>query len=153
MNQTEQRSSQVTVTLATETDLREVLALENRFLTAVEESPLNREQWERLAEAIAAGQITFFVARHRNRPVGICSVSPCFSTFDCRSSGVFDDFYVEPAFRHQGVARALAEAARDWCMSRGMASLTVGCSPGDVGMYRALGFETSLGTMLAQNLS
>ena len=152
MNQTEQRPSQVTVTLATETDLGEVLALENRFLTAVEESPLNREQWERLAEAIRQERITFFLARLEGQAVGICSVSPCFSTFDCRSSGVFDDFYVEPAFRHQSVARALAEAARGWCMYRGMVSLTVGCSPGDVGMYRALGFETSLGMMLAQNL-
>ena len=152
MNQTEQRPSQVTATLAGEADLGDVLALENRFLDAVEELPLNREQWERLAEAIRQRKISFFLARLEGQTVGICSVSPCFSTFDCRPSGVFDDFYVEPAFRHQSVARVLVEATRGWCVSRGMASLTVGCSPGDVGMYRALGFETNLGTMLAQNL-
>ena len=84
-----------------------------------------------------------------SRAVGMCSVSPCFSTFACGETGVFDDFYVEPPFRRQGAARLLARAAQGWCRERGMASLTVGCSAGDVGMYRALGFEVELGTMLA----
>ena len=81
--------------------------------------------------------------------MGMCSVSPCFSTFACGETGVFDDFYVEPPFRRRGAARLLARAAQGWCRERGMASLTVGCSAGDVGMYRALGFALELGAMLA----
>ena len=43
----------------------------------------------------------------------------------------------------------LSRAAQAWCRERGMASLTVGCSNRDVGMYRALGFGLELGAMLA----
>ena len=125
------------------------LKLENSFLAEIGEGPLTGEKKQRLAAAVREGRIAFFLALRGTRAVGMCSVSPCFSTFACGETGVFDDFYVEPPFRRQGAARLLARAAQGWCRERGMASLTVGCSAGDVGMYRALGFEVELGTMLA----
>lgn len=127
----------------------QLLKLENSFLTEIGEPPLTEAKKERLAAAVREGRIAFFLALRGTRAVGMCSASPCFSTFACGETGVFDDFYVEPPFRRRGAARLLAQAARDWCRARGMASLTVGCSAGDVGMYRALGFELELGTMLA----
>ena len=127
----------------------QLLKLENSFLAEIREEPLTGEKKERLADAVRAGRIAFFLALRGTRAVGMCSVSPCFSTFACGETGVFDDFYVEPPFRRQGAARLLARAAQGWGRERGMASLTVGCSAGDVGMYRALGFEVELGTMLA----
>ena len=123
--------------------------LENSFLAEIGEEPLTEEKKGRLSAAVREGKIAFFLAMRGTRAVGMCSVSPCFSTFACGETGVFDDFYVEPPFRRQGAARLLAKAAQDWCRERGMASLTVGCSAGDVGMYRALGFGLELGTMLA----
>lgn len=127
----------------------QLLKLENSFLAEIGEPPLTEAKKERLAAAVREGRIAFFLALRGTRAVGMCSASPCFSTFACGEAGVFDDFYVEPPFRRRGAARLLAQAARDWCRARGMASLTVGCSAGDVGMYRALGFELELGTMLA----
>lgn len=123
--------------------------LENSFLAEIGEEPLTAERKERLAAAVREGKIAFFLALRGTRAVGMCSVSPCFSTFACGETGVFDDFYVEPPFRRKGAARRLVQAAQAWCRERGMASLTVGCSPGDVKMYRALGFALELGTMLA----
>lgn len=123
--------------------------LENGFLAEIGEGSMDGEKWERLSQAIQTERITFFLIRRGYRAVGMCSVSPCFSTFTCRDVGVFDDFFVEPVFRRQGAARLLAEAAQSWAGKEGLDSLTVGCSPGDVDMYRALGFETELGTMLA----
>ena len=64
---------------------------------------------------IRAGQIVFFLARWGAQAVGLCSVSPCFSTFACGEVGSFEDFYLEPCFRGKGSARLLANAARDWC--------------------------------------
>jgi len=130
----------------------ELWALENRFLAEIGEEPLDQEKRARLAGAMEEGQVVFFLARERGRPAGICSVSPCFSTFACRRCGVFDDFYVEPAFRGRGAARLLAEAARSWCQEQGCSGMTVGCSPGDEAMYRALGFTVRLGVMLALDL-
>lgn len=123
--------------------------LENSFLAEIGEELLTEEKEGRLSAAVREGKIAFFLAMRGTRAVGMCSVSPCFSTFACGETGVFDDFYVEPPFRHQGAARLLVKAAQAWCRERGMASLTVGCSAGDVGMYRALGFELELGAMLA----
>ena len=111
--------------------------------------PLTEEERERLSAAVRAGQIVFFLAMWETQAVGLCSVSPCFSTFACGEVGSFEDFYLEPDFRGKGAARLLAQAARDWCREEGIASLTVTCAPCDEGMYRALGFDTPLGRTLA----
>lgn len=123
--------------------------LENGFSIEIGEAPPCEAAWDRLCQAIVDGRITFFLARRGYRAVGMCSVSRCFSTFACSDIGVFDDFFVEPVFRRQGIPRQLAAAAQAWCKANGLASLTVGSSPGDVGMYRSLGFTAELGTMLA----
>lgn len=133
-------------------DAQTIWGLESSFLAEIGEDALDEEKRERLQKAIDEKQITFFVAKRLTRPVGMCSVSGCFSTFACRKSGVFDDFYIEPTFRHQGIARQLVAAAQAFCRKQGYASLTVGCAACDVPLYGALGFDTTLGTMLANNL-
>lgn len=130
----------------------QLMKLENGFLTEIGEEPLSEKKQQRLKEAVGDGKITFFLAKRGYRAVGMCSVSPCYSTFSCAESGVFDDFYVEPAFRRQGIARQLVSAARNWAEENALSGLTVGCADCDAEMYRALGFETRLGTMLALNL-
>ena len=123
--------------------------LENGFLKEIGEQTLTEEQQEQLQQAIRDSKITFFVAKRGYRAVGMCSVAKCFSTFSCADTGVFDDFYIEPAFRRRGIARKLAEAAQAWCKKNSLASLTVTCAPCDEKMYQALGFEIGLGTTFA----
>ncbi|MDE6259661.1 MAG: GNAT family N-acetyltransferase [Oscillospiraceae bacterium] len=139
----------ITVERLTDPESWQLYKLENSFLAEIGEEPLTEEKKARLSAAVREGKIVFFLAMRGTRAVGMCSVSPCFSTFACGEIGVFDDFYVEPPFRRRGAARLLTRAAQEWCRERGMASLTVGCSNRDVGMYRALGFELELGAMLA----
>jgi len=128
------------------------LFLMDRFLDSIGEPPLTMSKKAPLAQAVTDGRIRFFLAWDGEKPVGMCSVSPCFSTFGCAASGVFDDFYVVPEYRHHGIARLLAAHAQDWCRQQGYASLTVGCSDGDIGMYQNLGFDIRPGTMLATDL-
>ncbi len=123
--------------------------LENGFLKEIGEEALTKERQELLSQAVRDGKITFFVAKRGSRSVGMCSVAECFSTFACRNTGVFEDFYVEPVFRKKGIARKLARAAQDWCREKGIASLTVCCAPCDESMYQALGFDVQLGTTFA----
>ena len=78
--------------------------------------------------------------------IGCCSVTVGFSTFDYAASGVFEDFYIRPEYRHQGIARKLVQYAYQ---ESGVNSLTVGCADCDVAMYRSLGFGISLGNLLA----
>ena len=109
------------------------------------------EKLHRLVDAVKKGEIIFFAAREGERLIGMCSISPCFSTFACKACGVFDDFFVQPEYRGKGAARMLVNAAREWCKDHDFAGMTVGCARKDTAMYRSLGFDTELGTMLANN--
>ncbi len=136
-----------TITLAkTVSDIGE---LESRFLEEIGEDTLDEEAEIRLDSAIKTGKITFFVAQDEEKPVGMCSVSRCFSTFACSDVAQYDDFFVLPEYRHSGVARQLAEYAQKWCAENGIVSLTVTSSPMDEAMYQHLGFTLRLGTTYA----
>ncbi|MBR4905645.1 MAG: GNAT family N-acetyltransferase [Clostridia bacterium] len=99
-----------------------------------------------LKNAIEDGRILFFGCRENDRLVGCCSVSITFSTFCYASSGVFEDFYILPAYRHRGIARALVRFAYE---NSGVASMTVGCAGCDLPMYKSLGFSIPIGNLLA----
>lgn len=139
----------IIVELLAAPDDRQLKKLENGFLREIGEAPSTEEKQKQLAHAIQDGKITFFVAKRGYRAVGMCSVSRCFSTFTCTDVGIFDDFYIEPAFRKKGVARKLAQAAQKWSRENALASLTVTCAPCDEEMYQALGFDAHLGRTFA----
>lgn len=121
----------------------------NGFCAEIGEDMPDDDAFRRLCAAITEGGITFFAARRGCRIIGMCSVASCFSTYRCAPVGVFDDFFVEPVFRHGGAARALCEAAQSWCRDRGVTSLTVSCAECDRALYAALGFTSPLGCTLA----
>ena len=99
-----------------------------------------------LADAISKGRILFYGVWKENSLIGCCSVTVGFSTFDYMPSGVFEDFFIRSAYRHQGIARQLVEFAY---RESGVSSLAVGCANCDVQMYQALGFTITLGNLLA----
>ena len=120
--------------------------LQLRYKAEIGEDEPQAEDKERLARAMEAGQILFYGAWDGNVPVGCCSVTKGFSTFDYRPSGVLEDFYIRPEYRRRGIARELIRFAH---RESGVSSLTVGCADCDLGMYRALGFTVPLGNLLA----
>ena len=123
--------------------------LEDSFLKEIGEQTLTEEKQKQLVEAISDGRITFFFAKRGYRAIGMCSVVKCFSTFTCTDTGVFEDFYVEPAFRNKGIARMLGHAAQEWSHEQELSSLTVCCASCDEEMYRHLGFDILLGKTYA----
>ncbi len=127
----------------------QLLKLENGFKREIGEESLTKIQQKQLQKAVREGRITFFFAKRGYLAVGMCSVAAYYSTFSCSNVGVFEDFYIEPAFRNRGTARKLTEAAQSWCRENDIASLTVCCAACDEAMYQALGFNTSLGTTFA----
>ena len=110
-----------------------------------EETP-GRPERDRLLTAVFNGQIMFFGAFDGTELIGCCSVTVGFSTFNYGPSGVFEDFYICPAYRHKGIARELVRMA---CRESGVGSMSVGCADCDVSMYRSLGFCIPLGNLLA----
>ncbi len=143
--------NQITISKATQSEnWQELLRLENGYFREIGEQPLAEEQQAQLFQAIQESRITFFLAKSGKQTVGMCSIARHFSTFACTDTGVFEDFYVEPAFRKKGIARMLAQAAQTWSCEQGLSSLTVCCAPCDEQMYQSLGFDTPLGKTLAK---
>ncbi len=120
--------------------------LQKQYKAEIGEDEPDEGGRERLAEAICSGRIVFYGAWDNTVLVGCCSVTVGFSTFDYLPSGVFEDFYICPEYRHKGIARQLVDFAY---RESGVSSLTVGCADCDVEMYRALGFAIELGNLLA----
>ena len=120
--------------------------LQKRYKAEIGEDEPGDDGKERLADAIGKGTISFYGVWKNSTLIGCCSVSTGFSTFDYHPSGVFEDFYICPEHRHQGIARQLVRFAYH---ESGVHSLTVGCADCDVPMYRSLGFGIPLGNLLA----
>ena len=120
--------------------------LQKRYKAEIGEEEPGEDARARFADAIERGVILFFGVWQENALIACCSVTVGFSTFDYRPSGVFEDFYICSAYRHQGIARQLVQFAY---RESGVSSLTVGCADCDVAMYQSLGFSIPLGNLLA----
>ncbi len=123
--------------------------LMEQYKRSIGEIPLDEDQYKVLYQAVCDGSIHFFVARDGGNIVGMCSVSRIFSTFSCSYGGVFEDFYIVPAYREKGIARELAKYVFEWCEKNEVLSLWVGCADCDIEMYQSLGFQMPLGNLLA----
>ncbi|MBQ8201386.1 MAG: GNAT family N-acetyltransferase [Clostridia bacterium] len=127
-------------------DMPELTVLHRRYKQEIGETAPDGQALEKLREAIANERILFYGCEQQGQLEAICSVTCGFSTFCYDTSGSFEDFYVLPEARHQGIARELASFA--WRES-GVKTMTVGCAPCDRAMYEAIGFRVKLGELLA----
>ena len=127
-------------------DIFDLWELQKRYKAEIGEDEPDENCRIALADAIEGGKILFFGAFDGAKLVGCCSVSVVFSTFNYLPGGVFEDFYILPDHRHQGIARALVNFAY---RESGVSSMTVGCADCDLPTYRALGFTIPLGNLLA----
>ena len=126
--------------------IEELWKLQKLYKSEIGEEAPDNACFERLKKAVEEGKILFFGAFDGEKLIGCCSVTLGFSTFTYSSSGVFEDFYILPEYRHRGVARALVNCAYK---ESGVSSLTVGCADCDLEMYGSLGFSVKLGNLLA----
>lgn len=139
------------VEVVSESGLPDLRALQSEFSRAIGEPALDREAFARIAVAVNAGRITFLLARDAGEAIGMCSLTFGFSTYGAAPFGVVDDIYVVTERRGSGVARALVKAATAEARSRGSRSVLIGCSDGDVEMWKHFGFR-KIGNMMATDL-
>ena len=124
----------------------ELKSLQKDYKVAIGEDVPSETELESLRKAIEQGHIHFYGCICDESLVACCSISVTFSTFNYDKSGVFEDFYIMPEYRHKGIARKLVSYAFE---QSEVSSLTVGCADCDVEMYQAIGFQIHLGNMLA----
>lgn len=120
--------------------------LQKAYKTEIREEPPADTDKGKLEDAIRGNRIIFYGAWDQDSLVGCCSVTVGFSTFRYALSGVFEDFYICPQYRHKGIARELTRFA---FTDSGVDSMTVGCADCDKQMYQALGFSVPLGNLMA----
>ncbi len=129
------------------TDLFEELAeLHKAYKLEIGEASPAESELKSLRQAIEQEQIHFYGCICDKKLVACCSISFMYSTFNYEKSGIFEDFYIMPEYRHKGIACKLALYAYG---KSGVCSLIVGCADCDIEMYKAIGFKISLGNMLA----
>ena len=135
-------------------EVREIQALIkilNLYKEEIGELPLSQEASHNLYQAIEKQAIIFFIAWHEDKMIGTCSISPCFSTYECKPMAVFEDFYILPNYRKQGFGKKLVDHAIFESRARGITSIWVGACDDDLDMYKKLGFDLKLGNLLACN--
>lgn len=126
--------------------IEELIELQKAYKMEIGECMPANAELESLRNAIKDEQIHFYGCICDDKLIACCSICFTYSTFNYGRSGVFEDFYIQPAYRHKGIARKLVAYAYE---QSGVASLTVGCADCDVQMYQAIGFDIPLGNMLA----
>lgn len=133
--------------------IEHLLPLLNAYIREIGEGTLAEGSAGRIGEAIDNGKISFFIAEEDEMLIGMCSLSIAFSTYaGGRPWGVFEDFYVVPERRKEGIASKLVTHVFREAEERGCSSVIVGCCKGDVPMYQHLGFDIKLGYMLARDI-
>ena len=121
-------------------------SLQKDYKVAIGEDVPSETELKSLGNAIEQGHIHFYGCICDESLVACCSICVTYSTFNYDKSGVFEDFYITPEYRHKGIARKLVAYAFE---QSEVSSLTVGCADCDVEMYQAIGFQIPLGNMLA----
>lgn len=130
-----------------------LMKLMDAYKEAIGEPALDGPARSRLQAAIEEGRISFYGVLDGDTFTAMCSVSTFFSTFKCVPVGVFEDFYIDPAYRGGGVARMLALHVQADMERSGVVALWVGCSEPDKDMYEHLGFDLELGRLLVWTAS
>ena len=130
-----------------ETEMFEELkSLQKDYKVAIGEDVPSETELESLRKAMKQGHIHFYGCICDESLVACCSICVTYSTFNYDKSGVFEDFYIKPEYRHKGIARKLVSYAFE---QSEVSSLIVGCADCDIEMYQAIGFQIPLGNMLA----
>lgn len=124
----------------------ELMCLQKAYKVEIGEEMPAEEELESLKNAIEKEWIHFYGCIWDGSLVACCSICLTYSTFHYGQSGVLEDFYIRPEYRHKGIARKLVKYAYE---RSGAGALTVGCADCDRPMYQAIGFKISLGNMLA----
>jgi len=124
----------------------ELAMLHAAYKAEIGEDNPTPQDFDSLKAAIESEFIHFYGCVCESKLVGICSICLTYSTFNYKRSGVFEDFYITPEYRHRGIARRLAAFA---CQNSKAKALTVGCADCDAEMYKAIGFSIPLGNLMA----
>lgn len=98
-------------------------------------------------ERLTNEESVIFVALNRLEAVGFTQLFPAFSSVSMKRLWILNDLFVSPAARHQGIARALLEYARQFAgetQAKGLVLETAIDNPAQH-LYESLGWQRDTG--------
>ena len=99
-----------------------------------------------LREAVEAGELEVLTARAEGRVVGVAVLAYRLSISAAGLFASIEDLYVRPDARRQGIGRALLEAVKERCASRGVSYVEAQVEDeGAAAFYSAMGYEPEPG--------
>ena len=108
--------------------------------------PVSENTARALREAVEAGDVEVLAARAEGRMVGVAVLAYRLSVSAAGLFASIEDLYVRPGARRRGVGRALLEAVKERCTSRGVSYVEAQVEGEEaVSSYSALGYEEELG--------
>jgi GNAT superfamily N-acetyltransferase len=108
--------------------------------------PVSWDFTQALREAVEAGDVEVLAARAEGRMVGVAVLAYRLSVSAAGLFASIEDLYVRPDARRRGVGRALLEAVKERCASRGVSYVEAQVEGEEaVSYYSALGYEEELG--------
>ncbi|MDN6856836.1 N-acetyltransferase [Pseudomonas sp. CAN2814] len=135
----------MSVTLATPTDLDDLVPLFSGYLDFYEVPAPHAKIREFLAARIGSGQSTVFIARSIDGlALGFVQLYPLFASLALQASWLVSDLYVLPAARRDGYGEALMNAARAHGEANGACGLmleTAKINHAGQALYERLGYK------------
>ena len=104
-------------------------------------NPARSQAW--LIDATTTGPMRAFLARVDGVAAGICLIAICPASLTLGEFWMVRDVFVDPGWRHTGVARALLDAVRAAAQRRGALRLTLQTEDDNVAalrLYERYGF-------------
>ena len=94
-----------TYDIAQQSDIWQILMLENSYLAHTNQPFLTQEDSTQLTCGITSGQIIYYVIRRDTRVIGICSIHPTSDVTQGFPTEHSIHFYIQPAFGKNGFSR------------------------------------------------
>ena len=134
-----------------EKDTGLLFAILDQFKREIGENDLGELSKKEIRNAILTNRITFY-GIFEEELIAICSLSKCFSTYKASDIAMLDDVFVAKKFRKQGYLRKLINFVKEDAINESISSIMLGSSENDIEMYKSIGFQYILGTMMAMDI-
>jgi ribosomal protein S18 acetylase RimI-like enzyme len=136
----------ITVRRAHPADVEPLVALFEGYRAFYKCEPNPKAARVFLEQRLDRGESTVFIAidETKRTGAGFVQLYPVFSSLQLKPAWILNDLFVDPAYRGQHLSRRLMDAARDFAVGTGAATVTLETAKDNTvarALYESLGYK------------